>query len=173
MERFYSKIVGMPVLVDGSLRPITSVRDLVIDPDNGKVLAFVTDLVRNLVIMEIDVVKIGAAILIHDHNSVIEGQEVVKVDRIQQKGCRYIEAPVETESGEKLGKVYDLTVDLKQMKVKNLYVAKGFLGLVRYMSRIIPANQIVEVLEDKIVVKDSVVTVKDEEKMPIQDAATT
>jgi uncharacterized protein YrrD len=173
MERLYSKILGTPVAIEGSNRPLHTVKDLILDPDRGDLLAFVVDINKNLIVMPSDVLHWSAALVINGMDAIIEAEDVIRVNSVLEDGRGYIESKVETESGEHLGKVFDLTIDDKNDKIRNLYVAKGFLGLVRYQARIIPVDQIIEILEDKIMVKDSLQLIKDQESIAVQDAATT
>ena len=155
------------------MRTLTTVKDVLLDPDSGKVVAFVVNESKNEIIVPMDVIKWDIALIIHGHGDIVDGDEVVRVERIQRNGRYYIEARVETESGEKLGKVYDLAIDTKEEKVHNLWVAKGILGLVRYNTRIISVAKIIEVQEGKIIVEDSVIKVKTEEEARMKEPATT
>lgn len=172
MERFYSKIVGSPVRDDG-VRPITTVKDLVVDPETGKVIAFVVDLRRNLIITPIDVAEWHDALKIHHDDAIIDGNEVLRVEEVQRSGIHIIDSRVETRSGVFVGKVHDFSVDGKMMTLHKLYVSKGFLGLVRYDNRIITADQIVEIVPGKVIVKDEMIAVREEagEKIPLEDMA--
>jgi sporulation protein YlmC with PRC-barrel domain len=66
--------------------------------------------------------------------------------------------PVETESGETLGKLVDLTLDIDTYAVTDLRVAKSSL-----LSKLLPSDlqihvsQVVSISKEKIVVRDSTV----------------
>ncbi|MDA1060179.1 MAG: PRC-barrel domain-containing protein [bacterium] len=154
MHRLYSKIIGTPVY-DDSVRPLTTVKDLIIDTETGKLLAFVVNQSKNLVIVPIDVVSWTEVIKINNIDSIIDGNDVIRISEVQKRGINLIHNKVETKNGEKLGKVNDFSVDTDILMLQKLYVSKGILGLVRYESRIISAKDIIEILPDKIVIKDN------------------
>lgn len=171
MEKLYSDIVGAPVVEDNVLHPITTVKDLILDPETGKLAAFVVDIKRNLVISPIDVLFFGNRIQIHERHAVIPGSEILRVEEIQKKNIRIFGNKVVTEDGFKLGKVVDLSIDMKDYTLKKLFVAKEILGMVRYDSRIISAKNIVEILPNKIIVKNNLETVKEKESSRAEDLA--
>ncbi len=175
MERFYSKISGTPVMEDDAMRPLTTIKDVLIDSETGKVIAFIVNLSKNLIITPMDILSWHDAIHVHDRDSIIEGNEVLRVENVQKSGTRVIHNRVETKDGKYLGKVVDFSIDSHSMDLKKLYVAKGFLGLFRYESRIIPAKNIIEILPEKIVVKEDLAVIKQEEKEKIvmEDLAAT
>lgn len=171
MEKLYSDIVGAPVVEDNVLRPITTVKDLVVDPESGKLEAFVVDINKNLVISPIDVLFFGNRIQIHARDAVIHGSEILRVAEIQKKGIRIFGNKVVTEDGFKLGKVVDFSMDMHQYTLKKLFVSKDILGMVRYDGRIIPAKNIVEVLPNKIIVKNNLEKAKEREGARAEDLA--
>ncbi len=162
MERLYSKIVGTPVYDDG-IRPLTTVKDLIVDPENGKLLAFVVNLSKNLIIVPFDIISWKEVIRIHNGDSIIEGNEVIRIAEVQKRGVKIFHNKVETKDGQKLGKVNDFSVNSNSLMLQKLYLSKGILGLVRYESRIISAKNIIEILPEKIVIKDNT-KVKEEVK---------
>lgn len=172
MEKFYSKVIGTPVLVEEGFRPIASVQDIVMDPERGTVIAFVVDINKGKVIVPFDVLSWGDAIRVNDHASVVDSEDVLRVEEVQHSGVKVSGNKVETEEGKALGKVLDFSVNSKTMDIKKLYVGRTILGLVKFETRLIPAKNIVEILEDKIVVKDDEAVVKDEAEVAVGDVAT-
>jgi len=162
MEKFYSNIVGAHVGEHDTRRSITTVKDVVVDPENGKLLAFIVDLRRHLIVAPIDIVFWTDRILISGHDAIIEAEEVMKVDIVLKKKTKIFKARVETDSGKYLGQVIDFSIGDKDFMLKKLFVAKGFLGLFHYENRIIPWKHIIEILPEKIIVKDDLQTVKEE-----------
>ena len=163
MDRFYSKIVGIPVVEDDNLRPLTTVKDLIVDPEMGKVLAFVVDTHRNLIITPIDVISWHDVLHVNNSDVIIHADDVMRVQTVRKNGTRVFGNRVETKGGNFLGKVVDYSIDNQLMVLKKIFVAKGFLGLFRYDNRTIPMKNIIEILPNKIVVKDDLATVKEEE----------
>lgn len=164
MERFFTKIAGTPVVEDDSVRPITTVKNLVIDPESGNVIALIVNESKNLVILPMDVLSWGEAVHVHNSDCIVESEDVLRVSSVLKSGIRIYNKKVETKSGKQLGNVYDFSIDTNLMTLKKLFTAKGFLGLFRYDSRIIPAKNIIEILKDKIVVKGDIARERELEK---------
>lgn len=153
MERLYSKIVGMPVFVPDSMRPIYTVQEIVVDPENGKVIAFVVDSRRGLIVTAMDVVSVKHGVLIRGRDDVIEAEDVLRVQKVQEIGG-FMGKKVETESGKRLGKVVDMTIDERGLTLNKIYTAKVVLGMIQHDGRIIAAKNIVEVKKNRVIVKD-------------------
>ena len=171
MELLYTQILGIPVVGEGP-RPLTSVHDVVIDPNNGSVLAFIVNLSKNLMIAPIDVEKLESNVLVvTDDFVIIEADEVVRVREVQKKGIKVFHNRVFSEDGTLIGKVYDFGIDTASSALKKLYVAKDFLGLIRWEKRILDWKEIVEIRADRIVVKNDLETVKDEPVVSLTEVA--
>lgn len=165
MEKLYSKTIGTPVVED-HMRPITTVRDLVFDPENGKLLAFVVNENKGLVIVPVDVLAWYDVLRVHDREAIIDAEEVLRVEKFLKGEVRILQNRVETKAGKYLGRVYDMAINNKSFMLEKLFIAKGFLGLVRYETRIIPYKSILEITAEKILVKDDMGKIEVEEKVP-------
>ena len=79
----------------------------------------------------------------------------------------------EREKAKLIKKESDLILDKNNLfTIKKLYVSKGFLGLIRYDSKIIPYRNIIEILADKIIVKEDLMAIKvknERDEMVIED----
>ncbi len=162
MEKLYSHILGTPVMEDDEIRPLTTVKDVVMDPDRGMLLALVVDVSRNMVIAPIDILSWGRAIRIHNGGVIIEGEEVVRIAEVLKRGISIFHNKVFTEEGVYLGRVFDFSLDNKSLSLNNLYIQKTFMGIIRLDSRIIPAKEIVEITSEKIIVKSDMKVIKEE-----------
>jgi len=171
MEKLYSNIIGTPVIEDDVFRAIAVIRDVVVDPESGNVVAFIVDPSRNMVIAPVDVLSFGEFIKIHSSESIVEGKEIFRIDRVQKRGIKIMGNRVESKDEEYIGKVVDFSIDAKTLTLKRLFTAKGFLGLIRYDQRIIAAKNIIEILPEKIIVKENLKTSKEEKRVAIEDFA--
>ncbi len=163
MEKSYSKIIGTAVFNDG-LRPITTVKDLIIDPETAKILAFVVNINKKLIIAPLDILSWEESIKVHNGEVIIEATEVLRIENVLNSQITVLNNKVYTKNGEYLGKVIDFSVDDQSYLLKSLYVAKGILGLLRYQSRIISYKDIIEIKKDKIIVKEVLKKVKIDKK---------
>lgn len=173
MEKFYSNIVGTSVYEEDSLRPFTTIKDLIIDPERGDTLGIVVDINKNMLISPIDVVNWGESIVVDHRGVVSEGNDILRVEEILKRNIHIPHSKVFSEDGDSLGSVFDYSIDNKSWKLNKICVHKVFLGLIRMDTRIIPAKEIVEITEGKIVVKNNIKTIKETEgqKVSAQDVA--
>lgn len=163
MDKLYTKIIGMPVRDDG-VRPITTVKDVLIDPSSGDLCALEVNSGRNMIVATMDILAWRDAIIINNVDSIVSAEDVLRVEEILKRDIRVYRNNVETKDGVHIGKVYDFSIDSQNFHLKKLYVAKDILGLARYDKRIIDAKDIIEILKDKIVVKANTAILKKEEK---------
>ncbi len=170
MEKMYSHILGTPVYEDDALRPVTSVKDVVMDPENGKMAALVVNINRALIITPIDIYSWGDTIKINNRENIISAKEVMRVEELLKRNVRIFGNKVYNKEGDYLGKVYDFTLDSSNFNLNKIYVSKTFFGLLKLSSRIIAAKNIIEILPEKIVVND-LSTVKEESKVKAGEMA--
>lgn len=170
MERLFSNIIGTPVVDDDVKHPITTVRDVLIDPERGKLIALVVDVNRNLVIAPVDILAWGDTIRIPAHDAIVEGSEILRVTEVQKRNIKIFHNKVVTKKNEYIGKVVDFSIDANDLSLKKLYTAKDILGLVRYDSRIIPSKIIEKILPGKIIVKMNIVNLPEESRGMVEEA---
>lgn len=171
MEKYYKNIIGTAVFQDDAQRPISTIKDLVIDPESGKIIAIVIDINKNLVISPVDIIKWGAVLKTHNHDTIVAGNEILRVEQVQNSDIKIMGNKVETQSKEDLGMVIDYAIDTKTYELRKIVTAKGFLGLFRYDSRLIPSSEIVEIKKNKIIVKKSKSIQKEKSKISIKEPA--
>ncbi len=159
MEKLYTKIIGVPVYSDSS-RPITTVKDILIDPETGKLCALEVNSGTNMVISPMDIIAWRNTIIINNLEDIVKAEEILRVDEIIKQDIRIYRNHVESRNGTHIGRVYDFGIDSVNLCLKNLYVAKDIFGLVRYDKRIIRSKDIEEILKHKIIIKDDKATLK-------------
>ncbi|MFA6917378.1 MAG: PRC-barrel domain-containing protein [Candidatus Gracilibacteria bacterium] len=171
MERLFTNIIGTKVVDDDLKRPIALVRDVVIDPERGILVALIVNGNKNLVIAPVDILSWGDTIRIPAHDAIIEGHEIFRVAEVQKKGIKIFRNRVETRKNEYIGDVVDFSIDSNSLALKKIYTSKSFLGLIRYDHRIIPAKNIEEILIDKIIVKGNFQKVREESGVLLEELA--
>jgi len=162
MEKMFTNIIGTPVVEEDGTRPITTVKDVVMDPERGKIIALIVDANQNKVITPYDILSFGDVIRIQGREVIIDASDVIRIEEVQKINTPIYNNRVETQEGEYLGRVVDFSVEPEGLNLQKLFVAKGFLGIVRHSARIIPAKKIVEVLPEKIVVENQLNKAKEE-----------
>ncbi|MDD4476989.1 MAG: PRC-barrel domain-containing protein [Patescibacteria group bacterium] len=80
---------------------------------------------------------------------------------------KLMDLPVYTESGDKLGKIFDIKLDVNTHAVSEYSVRESFLNKQIYL---IKTPQVKEITADKVVVEDAIIKEK-EKSEPVKDTA--
>jgi len=170
MEKFFSKIIGMPVIAVDYMQPISVVRDILIDPDNGKVIAFVVDSKKGLVVSPIDIISLKHGVWIKDEGDIAESSDILRVSKVLGEYGSLFGKKVITEDGKMIGKIVDFSIDDKFLSLLKIYTSKTILGILQYDSRVIPSKNIVMIEKSQVTVKSDdgkmIVAEKAKEVMP-------
>ncbi len=153
MEYLYSKFVGTPVFLESGGRPLCRLENLLIDSDNGKVVAFGVAPHFKKIISPMDVRLWTSQILIRDHDDIVSYDEILNAQRVVEKNIPILGNKVYSQEGDYLGKVFDYAVHPQMLILTKIFVAKSILGLVQLNRRIIPYSCIYEIMPKKIIVK--------------------
>ena len=163
MQKLLSEIKGSRIILFQEQALVGEVNDYLIDHEKGMLLGVFlqSPLDKKLKVIPTSEFKgIGDNhILVSDLNSLtdlddfIRGAEVIKTD------AKIILENAVTEMGSKLGKVSDATFDLIGYKLARIYV-RPRLGMRFAKELIIPAEKIIEIKKNTIVIADEAVTVK-------------
>ncbi len=172
VEKFYSKIIGSFVYNE-ALMPFAVVKNVLVDPETGKLSAFKVSGGPDKVIIPIDILRWKEVLIVEGADSIVDSSDIVAVDRVLKSGIKIYKNNVVAKTGEYVGRVYNFTLDSDSFALKNLYVAKSFWGIFKCDKRIISSKEIVEILKDKIVIKKDKDVVHDlsEEEIPIKKFA--
>src|SRR5579883_3084023 len=163
MDRYYTQTIGTPVLTTSGI-PVGRIFEIVIDPDNGKLVGFLLAPLGRYVIAPTDILLWDQHIFIHDEDDILETAEILKVHEILSKNIAILRKKVFTQSGKYIGKVYDIGINPKLFIMTKLAVAKNIAGLFPFDEKIIAHKNIVEIKKDRIIVKDDNATVHAKEK---------
>lgn len=168
MQKLYSQCLGLRVFSEDSPSQLATVRDLVLDPATGKVLALAVR--GGNIITPLDIRYFDSAVIINEAQSILPASDVLRVHKVMQKNTRLVGMRVVVEGKNlELGHVYDYAIDTMLMALTKLYVARSFL-FVRFGERIISARNIIKIENNTITVKDT--TLKPiEEKIPAEVTA--
>lgn len=161
MIRQHSKIIGTHVLSHAEGDALAIVEDLIVHPDTGKVEGFwvkpLTLPLKHAVLPWESVVAWKRNLYVKDDQAMAEPEEIIRISEILSRKTYYIGNKVKTESGKRLGKVFDLDFEEQKMFLRYLFVQKSFLFF-SSAPQFIHFDSIVQVLPGMIIVKD------DEEK---------
>ncbi len=159
MEKYYLQSVGTPIISEQGQR-LGKLEDVIINPDTGKIAGFSLGSSGKKFIAQIDVLSWSSNIKVNDISDIVEAGEVIQIEKILEDGRTIYRKKVFTKNEEFIGIVIDMGLDNKLFKLNCLVVAKGFLGIIFWDKKIIAAQDIIEIREKKIIVKNLVKPVK-------------
>ncbi|MBU2595394.1 PRC-barrel domain-containing protein [Patescibacteria group bacterium] len=139
---------------------IGKIREPIVDPNNGKVLAFdvrVGFLTKRLILSSNDIIEWQhSALLVYGMNVLVEPIEIKRVFDLIKKRVRIIGKKALTQKGVKLGRVEDVYIDSTTGMIAKYNLTHGILSNFIEEGRIIPANLVVKIDKKGIIFKDSV-----------------
>ena len=153
MQKLYSQLIGMPVVTEYSPSPVCLVRDVVIDPETGKVVALRVK--RDSVIAPLDIERINNAVIIADQDRIIPLHDILRVKNVIDMNIPVIGQRVIAERSKTLlGRVVDYEIDTTHMTLHSIHVAKVFFFF-RFQELIISSRSIVKISRSAITVKNT------------------
>jgi len=156
MEKRYSEIIGTTVIAQEDNSEIGVIKQVLIDTDRGKIVAFVLNVFSSEVVLPIDIIQCNDVLLVHSKKDLVPSNETERVNKIKIRGDYLLTKRVETENGIYIGKIYDYTFDNKMFELRNFYVRKAFFFFFFVHNYLISSHNIIEVQNDRVIVKDSV-----------------
>jgi sporulation protein YlmC with PRC-barrel domain len=143
-------------VVSSSKRPLCRIKKPIIDPENGKILAFQTTLsntpflsVQDIYSLNRDYLQLSPQYEFHPL------EDLVRVQKVLERKIRILYKKVKTESGEILGRVTNFEIDSEALVLHSLTVQKRHFHLIKGLPRIIHQKNILEITSHYILVKDS------------------
>lgn len=157
MIREYRQIIGTPVLQQDDGSPLAVLNDIIIDPDSGKVMAFwvkpVNIPLSNAIIETDSILEWKKNIYIQDERQISDPADIIRISEVLERNTFFIGNRVQSEEGEKLGMVTNLTFDDRHFKLRQLMSHKIFLFFA-YQPRLFDYRAVISVNPDYIVVKN-------------------
>lgn len=151
MRISFSKIIGTKVVSDQSEGVVSLVTGVSIDPENGAVIALKCGFRQILTPM--DILKWNQVIHVNDAEALTTREDVVRLKNIPNGLDNILYKSVYTDGGNFLGRVFDFTIETNVMSLWQISVKKKFL-LFTTFETLIQYKNIVEIKEDKIIVRD-------------------
>jgi sporulation protein YlmC with PRC-barrel domain len=172
MQKLYSQLIGLPVFDELSPSPVALVQDVLVDPENGKILAF---LVKNdHAIVPYDIERLSTSgLYISDKDRILPITDVLRVFEVFKMKIGIIGARVVTDKKKTyIGRAVDYEVDTSTMSLIRLHTAKTYFFF-RFQERIIPFKSIISIGREIIKVKESTSAIKalDKEKISATTSA--
>ncbi len=162
MKIFATDIIGYKIITFHNSFEAGLVQSIIIDPENGQFLGVKFIYEKKIRVVPLsEILTFGNSFLIiKDAKSISEIDDVVKIEKALLIDAQIIDEKVETESGQKVGKVSNYIIDLSKMSLDKLYVAPAVSINFLASELIIPLTNIIEIKKKKIIVSDKYIKVK-------------
>ena len=144
-----TKLINLPVAAEDTLAKAGEIRQIVIDPENGRVLGFLVSggiFSKPLALSIVDIKFWDPQGLVTTYEkNLVPPSEIVRIKVVLDKKINLLNLPAQTESGKPLGRVEDFLIDTETECIVKYYL-RDLLG----KSRIMPADKVISI--DKTIV---------------------
>lgn len=158
MLQLSASLLGRPVVSLRTSGEIATVESAIINPNNLKIEGFYcADKFsrKSLVLLTQDIRdNIKQGLIVNDHEVLTEPEELIRLKSILDLQFELLGKPVETVSKHKVGKINDFAVDDQTLYVQKLYVGPTLMKSLTSGQISIDRNQIVEITNRRIIIKD-------------------
>lgn len=162
------KLLGLPLAAEDALSRIGTLKQIVIDPENGQVLGFLVAtgfLLPTKIISTMDIRFWDKNGLVTEYEeNLVPYDEIVRIKNIVEQNINLLEMSAETENGKALGVVEDILID-----TDNAVVVKYYLCDLLGKSRIFSAEKVLRI-DKKIIFSDDEATLKEEVNNSVVEA---
>lgn len=148
-----SKIYKLPVAALEEKKKIGHVSQIIFDPANGNILAV---MIKTTAIFAKDLFLSANDILDFDNNAIVtksqenllEASQLIKVGEVLKQRIPIIGQKALTESGKKLGTIYDLLIDTGNLNIFKFYIHNIL------QEKILPADKVVRIEKKAVIFSD-------------------
>lgn len=164
---YASKLINTPILSLQAGTPIAYVSNVIIDPDNLKIIGFILGgpMMRHTDAKILDVQSVREyskyGMVIDSIEELVAPGDVIKIEKALSYDFDLIGLRVETKKGHKLGKISDYTLTHEDFTVQQLIVQRPALKAFIDSDLVVPRSEITEVNDEKVIVKDEEKKIKE------------
>lgn len=159
MLRFIDQLIDTPIVGIRGGRRLSSVIEPIINPHKMAIEAFYCDdkvVDSDMVMFTSDIREIGRMGIIVDSEDVIMPMaDLVRLEEIANINFQLIGKNVINESGKKLGKVENYTIDDLNFRIEKIYARPTAIKALSSNDFIISRRQVVSVNNNEVIVKDA------------------
>jgi sporulation protein YlmC with PRC-barrel domain len=166
MKKFKSELVLSPIFYEEDI--VGFVRNIVINNENGIVVAICTDKECKFIIPNDQLFYFMDRFFVKDRDPIFESKDIIQVKKILSEGLNLNgQMVINKDSGEVIGRLIDYSVNMKFGTVSQILVRKRKFWFFKE-ERLIDVNHIFQIGPDTILVDDSqVVMEKEKEEVKI------
>lgn len=161
-----SKLIAMPVLSVQDSGRIGTLSTSIIEPDSLKIIAFrvrgaTNDEGGNILDTRSVREYSELGVVIDGPGELVSDSDVIKIEKVLALNFNLLGLKVESRKGSKLGRIIDFAVTTDNFSVQQIIVKRPTLKSFLDPELTIPRSEIVEVTDDKIIVRDEEKTIKE------------
>ena len=154
-----SRLIGASVLSVQAGGTIGQIAAPIINPDDLKIIAFIVEgalIPKNTNILDVSSIReySNYGFVIDNIDELVSEEDVIKIQKILALNFKLSGLKVETKKGTKLGHVIDFTVTDDNFTVQQIIVKRPTFKSLIDPELTISRNEIVEITDYKIIVKD-------------------
>lgn len=158
MLQLSDTFIGIPILSLRTGVPVAVTTQALINPNNLKFEGFFCNDTQNgdtLILLTQDIrERLPQGYVINDHEVLALPDELIRLKKIISTAFQLINKPVETMSGDKVGKVHDYAVNEDSFYVQKLYLTQPLVKSFTGGRLVVDRNQINEITNKKIIIDD-------------------
>lgn len=160
-----SKFIGTPILSMQASGRIGAITDFIIEPESLKAIAFFTagpGINKESNILDAKSIREYSSYgcVVDSADELVAEGDVIRIDKVLDLRFNLIGIKVVTKKGTKLGRVEDFTMTEDNYTIQQLIVKRPSIKSFLDSELTIPRSEIVEITDDKIIVRDEEKTIK-------------
>jgi sporulation protein YlmC with PRC-barrel domain len=171
-----SQLQSLPVISLQTGETVASTRQLILDISTLEILAFKCEGPRRkqpLVLLSRDVRQLAAdCIIIDNEDELADPADIVRLGAMLAANYNPIDKTVISDTGRKLGRVEDYSVNLETSRVQKLNVRQSILRSWLGVNLVIDRTQIIDISPKSITVRDSTVKASIMQTKSLPDTST-
>ncbi len=152
-------LTGKPVASVQSGHKVATTAEMIIDPRNLKIFAFRVDSPKSseLILHTEDVRSVTPQGLVIDNNNQLMtfDEDLVRLKEVAEINFALVDKPVYTEDKKKIGKVMDFVTETQDFMIMKIHVSRPLMKSFGSSQLIIDRSQIVQITDDRIVVRST------------------
>ncbi len=153
----YTQLINLPIGSTEEQAKIGSIKDIIVNPDNGEILGFkVTPegfFAKDKILSKVDIIDCdNNGIVVKDADSLVELQEIITIKNIIKQNISLINSKAVTESKENLGKINDLLIETSDFYILKYYI-KGL-----WQDKILPGDKVVKIKKGEVIFANDAIT---------------
>ncbi len=148
-----SKLIHLPIAAEDAMAKIGIITQIVIDPENGRILGFLVKTGFFGPPMALSIIDIHFwdkdGIVTKKEENLVPVTEIIRIQKVVDRKINLINMPAKTETGKSLGIVEDFLIDTETASITKYYLRD-----ILNRTRIIAADKVVKIDKEIIFVDD-------------------